>query len=445
MPDTKGKHLDESDRRVIEDGLSSQLSAREIARRIHVAPSTVTREIKANKTIKVPKRKHVAPQVRCMHYRNCQESQTACERCSTRLTTCKACKTRTCTDSCTRFELRMCEKTERWPYVCPEACPKRIQCNYPKVSYKAREADMNYRARLVFAREGINISPEELEAMVRKVKKLLGQGQSLEAIWIEHGGEMPVTVRTFYTYTERGVMGLSNMDLPRKVRYKKRKTDSKPVRERIDRTGRTYDDFKELSLEDKTRAVQADSVEGYEWNTQRILSLYMVALSFQFFLLQKDGSKERVVASLDALEIYLGSPEAFERIFGIILADRGSEFDDFDGMERSVLKEGVRRCRVFYCDSMQTNQKSPAEKNHEELRKILPKKRSDFDQLTKADIAQVCSHVNSYPRPAKGGIRPIDLASLVVPADLLECLGIVKVAPDDVTMSPKLIGHGIIL
>lgn len=448
MPEGKGKHLDEADRGVIEDGLKAKLSARKISKRIHVAPSTVTREIKANRIRKIPNRKNVTFAARCTHYRECEQSGSACKKCTTKLTTCKACKTRRCIDTCTQFELRVCPKTEKWPYVCLPGCPTRGQCGYPKYSYTARAAHTNYLAKLTSSRAGIDVSPEELKTMVEKVKELLSQGQSLEAIWEEHSEEMPVTVRTFYTYVEKGVMGLSNMDLPRKVRYKKRAKQGdtdKPTRERIDRTGRTYDDFKKLPLNDQTRVVQTDSVEGYEWNTQRILSLYMLSFSFQFYLLQTDGSAERVVAAFDALEIYLKKPEIFEQIFGIILADRGHEFDDWEGMERSCLKKGKRRCRVFYCDAMQTNQRSEAEKNHEELRKILPKGRTDFDRLTAVDIAAVCSHVNSYPRPTKGGIRPIDLASLVVPDRLLGSLGIVKVAPDDVIMSPKLIGHGIIL
>ena len=51
-------------------------------------------------------------------------------------------------------------------------------------------------------------------------------------------------------------------------------------------------------------------------------------------------------------------------------------------MERSCLVEGARRDRVFYCDAMQSSQKARAERNHERLRRILPKGRSDFDALS---------------------------------------------------------------
>ena len=45
MPENKGKHLTLEDRQVIEDGIRDGLGCREIARRLHVAPSTASREV----------------------------------------------------------------------------------------------------------------------------------------------------------------------------------------------------------------------------------------------------------------------------------------------------------------------------------------------------------------------------------------------------------------
>lgn len=47
MPENKGKHLTLEDREVVEDGIREGLGCREIAKRLHVAPSTVSREVKA--------------------------------------------------------------------------------------------------------------------------------------------------------------------------------------------------------------------------------------------------------------------------------------------------------------------------------------------------------------------------------------------------------------
>lgn len=51
MPENKGKHLTLEDREVAEDGIREGLGCREIAKRLHVAPSTVSREVKANSAL----------------------------------------------------------------------------------------------------------------------------------------------------------------------------------------------------------------------------------------------------------------------------------------------------------------------------------------------------------------------------------------------------------
>lgn len=448
MTKAKGKHLSKENREVIESGIRNCDSARAIAKRIDVSPSTVTREVKAHRTVR---EKKLSPKervsLRCARRESCQASGTACAKCSTKLTNCKDCRTRRCILACPDYEPRMCPDTERWPYVCPEQCPKRAWCGLPKCSYDAGDADAAYRETLSSSRSGICCTQEELDAMNSVIVPLAKRGQSFEAIWAEHGDEMPVCVRSAYKYQAQGAIGLTSLDMPRKARLlpRRRKEPGSAGRERVDRTGRTYDDFEKLPIEDKARVVQCDSVCGFEWNTSDILSLHFVALVFQIYL--KKGLKAsaaHVVAWLDVIERELGSPEAFEEVMGILVVDRGPEFDDWAGMERSCLVEGVTRCRVFYCDEMNSNQKSQAERNHERLRRILPKKRSDFDKLSTWDVAVCCSHVNSYPLARKSGtFRPIEAAAALMPQHLLDALGIGRVPADEVTLKPCLMPHAV--
>ena len=93
---------------------------------------------------------------------------------------------------------------------------------------------------------------------------------------------------------------------------------------------------------------------------------------------------------------------------------------------------------MYYCDSMKSGQKGSCEKNHVELHKVIPKG-SSFAQLTPAKLSVVCSHVNSYGRPRFGGASPLQLASQVVPTELLDGLSIGLVPIEDVMMKPGLI------
>lgn len=431
-------------REVISHGIHGSWSARKIASAIGVSPSTVTREVKANRTVTERGRRAAARlSVRCARYRDCGRVGTACPGCSSSRTRCRQCRTRDCTLSCPDYERRMCPETERWPYVCPPACPRRARCSYPKCSYDAARAEAAHRARLSESRAGVAVSEEELARMVAVVAPLLRRGQSFEAIWAEHGGELPVGVRTAYKYQAAGVFGVTDLELPRKVRMRPRRKAARKGRDRVDRAGRTHADFLALPLAEQARAVQADSVCGYERNRRDLLSLHLVATGLHLYLLKDRGSPGATVRALDGLERALGSCGAFEAVFGVVLADRGVEFDDWEGMERSCLEEGARRCRVFYCDPMESNQKAQCERDHSELRRILPKGRSDFDALTPWDVAVAASHVNSYPRPGRGGRCPLELSAGIVPASLLEELGVERVPPDEVTLRPALIPHAV--
>lgn len=445
MPRSKGAHLTRANREVIEDGVREGRSARAIARMIDVAPSTVTREVKTNRTLTEPKRRPGANlAVRCAKYSECARGGSACANCHSKLTSCKRCRTRSCIDSCPDFERKTCPATQRWPFVCPAACPKRGVCGYPKCRYDAADADEAHHARLVSSREGIDLSPEELKAMVDTVNPLVKQGQSFEAIWATHAGELPCGVRSAYNYQEKGLLDLTDLHLPRKARMKKRKRGQEDAKKpRIDREGRTYDDFKSLPLAEQARVVQLDSVEGRRTNAQDILSMHIVARAFQLYLPKRHADARATIGCLDALERLLGSPEAFEAIFGILLVDRGVEFDGWEGMERSCLDPTKLRARVYYCDAMRSNQKSEAERNHEQLRRILPKGRSDFDKLDAWDIAICCSHVNSYPSAMRANKCPFELLGDLIPKDVLDELGIGRVDADGVILKPDLMSHAV--
>lgn len=74
------------------------------------------------------------------------------------------------------------------------------------------------------------------------------------------------------------------------MRKRKRRDVEGAGRDGVDRTGRTYAEFEALSLADRSRVVQCDSVEGYERNTYDILSAHIVARAFQIYLRKRHAS-----------------------------------------------------------------------------------------------------------------------------------------------------------
>lgn len=443
MRDGKRKHMDKDSRVAIEEGIRRGDSCRWIAAEVGVSPSTITREIRSNRTVTERARREGAKlSVRCAKYRDCGHVGKACTGCATAFVRCKSCRTHSCIDSCPDFELRMCPVTEKWPYVCQRPCPKRSSCTLPKVRYRSEEAQASYEGRLSASRSGIDLTEDELRRINAVVAPLVRQGHSFEAICAAHP-ELGVCVRTLYNYQEAGILETSDFELPRKVRVRPRKRKRQKGRPRVDRTGREYRDFLALPEEQRVRVVQGDSVEGRKTCSHDILSLHLVARRFQLYLRKDHASCAATVHALDRIERALGSRARFEAVFGVLLLDRGVEFDDFEALEDSCLEPGEKRCHVYYCDPQESNQKSQCERNHEQLRRILPKGRTDMDLLSDEDVGACCSHVNSYPLSSLGGISPIDnLGALLAPQTLAE-LGVFRLDPDEVVLKPSLMPHAV--
>ncbi len=431
MPKEKGKQLTFDDRCEIEEMLKEGESFRAIAGKLNVSTTTVSNEVRLNRSTVKGKDASQKAQSRCARFGECHVVG-LCRTCSSHAASCKRCAKKRCYDLCDKFDRFVCPKRERAPFVCHK-CAKRGYCTRERARYVASKAQQKHDERLSSAHSGIACEPHELRVMVDKVKKLLGQGQSLEAIWAVHGEGFPVGVRTFYNYMDRGVMGLANIELPKKVRYapRRKRGAGEP---KMDLSGRTYADWLALPEELKLLTVQIDCVEGARRSTKCILSLHFVRLFFQIYVLLEAKTQACVKAALDAVEECCEG--SFEDLFPVILGDRGSEFLDFAKIETGL--DGKRRTRMFYCDPVKPGQKAACEKNHVELRKILPKG-TDFDELTQRDVAVACSHVNSYVRAGRGA-APIAFASLALPPNLLESLGIIAVPPDDVVMRPSLLG-----
>jgi IS30 family transposase len=99
---------------------------------------------------------------------------------------------------------------------------------------------------------------------------------------------------------------------------------------------------------------------------------------------------------------------------------------------------GERRAQIFYCRPSMPSDKPHVEKNHVELRRILPKG-SSFDDLTQADINLVLSHINSFSRKKLNGKSPIESFSFLYGEELCLKLGITKIPPNDVVLKPHLL------
>ena len=436
------RQLTYDDRENIEAGLNRNDTLATISKTIGRAQKVVTAEIKRNWTDDPKGMLTVKTRNICVHQRTCKVTGLCKNGCLQR---CGRCKHWLCNSLCPDFEAKMCPRHQEPPYSC-NSCQKRwgSGCEYPYRFYEAKNAHDQAGRRRSESRAGIDCDQETFERAIEAISDGLENGQSPAHV-IENSDEVPFSTSTFYRLVDTGKAGkIIKIRLRRAVRFKPRKKNASRKDGCIPREllkGRTYDDFKALDENLKAAVVEVDTVVGrLGVDKKAILTLYFRRFHFQLFLLLDEHTSDEVVRMLDLLDDL--SCGLFPKLFPILLCDRGTEFANVLRMENR--KNGTPRTRVFFCDPLQSQQKGGAEKNHVELRKVLPKGKTDFDALTGRDMALCMSHVNSYCRKSLDWFSPIELAMVILPASLTDALGIERVDPKDVNLTPYLVPHAMV-
>jgi IS30 family transposase len=102
------------------------------------------------------------------------------------------------------------------------------------------------------------------------------------------------------------------------------------------------------------------------------------------------------------------------------------------------MSEKIQFTKIFYCDPNSPQQKPHIERQHEILRRVLPKGRS-FDDLTQADVLLLANHMNNYARDSLGGECPHMAARKFLGTKFPFVLGFRRIQPDDVILNTTLL------
>lgn len=426
------RHLTLSDRILIEQGLNQGLSFKDIASKIDKDPSTISKEIRKHRTIKQHKRATFLPG--CIHEKSCGITG-LCEHCYRNCNECSKCRS-----LCKNYVPKTCGRLNKPPYVC-NSCRSLVSCHYFRWIYVAKFADDSYHELLSSSREGINQTPEDMQALDTLISPLLKKGQSLAHIYASHSellSQYNCGRRTLYRYLDKNVFSAKNIDLPRKVKYKPRKENSTSrSANRSYRIGRTYDDFMNYQkLHPETPIVEMDTVEGKKGG-KVLLTLLFRSCNLMIAILLTDKTQQSVINALDQISKSIGV-RRFKKLFPVILTDNGCEFQNPERIEHNP--SGTKRCNVFYCDSNCSWQKGMIEKNHEFIRYIIPKGNS-LDGYTQRDITLMINHINSTARDSLNGCTPFKLSQMLLDNHLHAALSLQEIPPDEVHLKPLLLKH----
>jgi IS30 family transposase len=299
-----------------------------------------------------------------------------------------------------------------------------------------------YRARLSECRAGPYIEDNNFDYINNILKeRIIEQNQSIFMILISDKHLREITCESsLRRYISKGYLEVKNYHLKQ---VKKRKISRKKTlryeteylsKERAKyRYLRTFSFFgKYLKEHQNASIVEFDSVVGKRSDKHAILTIYFRKYNFQIGLLIEKGNPYSVVEKVK--ELFSNFDEdIIRRLFEVCLCDNGTEFSFFPELE--VNENGEQIIHTFYTRPNNSTDKAGCERNHRELRDILPKHKS-FDGLSQKDLNEIFSHINSKVRKKLKGKSPFSIMAKGECLDIIKKLKIKRIPKKKVRLSP---------
>jgi IS30 family transposase len=222
-------------------------------------------------------------------------------------------------------------------------------------------------------------------------------GYSLETGLFERS--QMVCTKTLYNYTDLGLLPLSNIDLPIKLRI-----NTKP--------SRTRNHKKNLgkSIEERPRSIEKRTEFGH-WEIDTVIGeksgkdsvlLTIVERQTRYAIVRKIDSKtaEAVMAELIGIRQFFGVN--FSQVFKTITGDNGSEFADLSTLEVNT------DTNVYFTHPYSSFEKGTNERHNGLIRRFIPKgkRMANYDCTS---IAFIEEWMDTLPRRILGYKTPEDL------------------------------------
>ena len=330
--------------------------------------------------------------------------------------------------------LSRCKKLSKPPYVCNN-CIKKNTCPLNHLYYNSKLAQGHYESVLKDSRKGVNLTPQHIDEIERVIVPLIkDKKQSVNQVYINHSDILDFCKCSFYNYVNDGIISLTNLDLPKKIRYKKRKQkkNTNYKKELIILKKRKYEDYLDfISKHPNLNKVQLDTVIGQKNNKKCLLTMYIVDTHFMLIFLLDKKDASHVTEIFKTLKNSL-TIDVYRKVFRIILTDNGVEFSNPYEMEMDY-DSCKKISNVFYCHPYASYEKHELEVNHEYIRRVLPKGTS-FHNLNNDIIKRLQDNINAIPRVSLNGETPFDLTKKKYP-ELIKKLKCNYIKPDNVSLN----------
>ncbi len=397
--------------------LSMDLSASEIATKMNISPSTLYRLIESNIEVKMNTKEYLM----CYRYHDCIH-----------LSECKK-TVKQCPNICERFQKNLCPKLKKFPFIC-DFCEARPVCKRERHFWNPVDVYLNREKRLKETRSHLMISKRSLSIFDEWLTPLVKKQLSIEAIHSKYPEAFPVSTSTVRRWIDQSYLMARRIDLRHAVcfRINKRYLYHRPSnRDPLAKFGHTYPYFLEfIKQHPQTSIIEMDTVYGLMSEERKLLTFYHRQSHLQFGILIPNLYASSVNRELMHLQKRLD--QQYSKLFEVILADNGLEFDDL--IKASTSQDtGEIFSNVFYTRPYNSGDKGGCERNHELFRYLVPKghRLSDF---TQEDINFMFSMINSYPRESLKWKTPIDVFKTFFSKDILDVLAIKEVPLNEINL-----------
>lgn len=293
-----------------------------------------------------------------------------------------------------------CEKTYdreikrgTWEYLDGKTYEKKTKYSWDVAQRKHEEKGKN-KGR--YAK--INSLPELRAFIEKKIKK---EKYSPEAALMkaeEEGYRVEISVKTLYNNIDGGEIGVTRKDLLRKDGWKQDK--QKPGKAANNLKGESIDN---RPAEANERAEyghwEIDLVVSCKGGKGALLTLTERMTRQEIIMRLPDKAQRSVKRAIDRLERRYGAE--FKEKFKTITADNGSEFLDFESLEKSC-KRDEKRFKMFFAHPYSSWERGSNENANGIIRRFFPKG-TDFSKIGLKKIQGVEDWLNDYPRRILGG------------------------------------------
>lgn len=251
----------------------------------------------------------------------------------------------------------------------------------------------------VLSEKGADLKIGHEQAFANRIEEvIINEGYSPAAALAKvkaEGFDFSICVTTLYSYIDKGIfLNLTLKDLPEKRKGKK-KHKRRTTQKRASKGESIENRPDEIDTREEFGHWEMDTVVGARGVSKKsLLVLTERKTRKEIIFLLKDHTSAAVIKALDRLERKLG--KKFREIFKSITVDNGSEFANWEGMERSR-RGKKKRTKIYYCHPYSSWERGSNENQNKLVRRHIPKG-ANFDNRTQGDIDNIAAWINNYPR-----------------------------------------------